>query len=60
MNFQDNISFRNIIVSVVPMAIRTFFFAIRRKAEGHIFQHSVLPYFRPPKIVGTLCAQPLL
>ena len=33
-----------------------FFFAIRRKAEGHIFQHSVLPYFRPSKIVGTLCA----
>ena len=29
----------------------------RRKAEGHSFRHSVLPSFRPPNIVGTLCAQ---
>ena len=36
----------------------------RRKAEGHSFRHSVLPSvlpsFRPPNIVGTLCAQLLL
>ena len=40
----------------------------RRKAEGHSFRHSVLPSvlpsvfpsFRPPNVVGTLCAQLLL
>ena len=32
----------------------------RRKAEGRSIQHSVLPTVRPPKVVGTLCAQLLL
>ena len=32
----------------------------RRKAEGHSFRPSVRPSFRPPRVVGTLCAQLLL
>ena len=54
---------------MVPLQLYDLMFTycpppFRRKAEGHSFQHSVLPSvfpsFRPPNIVGTLCAQLLL
>ena len=46
-----------------PVTRNTLIFCpppFRRKAEGHSFRPSVLPSFRPPNIVGTLCAQLLL
>ena len=61
--FIVNYKFHAILYMPFLLISFLFFFCpppFRRKAEGHSFRHSVLPSFRPPNIVGTLCAQLLL